>query len=283
MILELDCFGVEGGVGVGELEALDGIEQDGGDGDVAIPLVVGGDDEPGSVFVAGVGEDVGVSVLILRPEFALVDVGVGELPILFGFVDAGLEAACLLGAGDVQEELEDDDVVVDEHALEGVDVFEATTHRLGGDELVDTRGEDVFVVRAVEDADHASGRDCGVSAPEEVVTGLKRCGHLERGDIAALGVDAGEDVADGAVLAGGVHALENDEQGLLLAGVEDLLQLVELSAVLDEDCGSGLLRLVVAGVGARPFLQPDMGVRLDEIGRLDFHESITAQLRLRGG
>ena len=52
-----------------------------------------------------------------------------------------------------------------------------------------------------------------MGAPEEVVAGLERGGNLEGGDVAALGVDAGEDVADGAVFAGGVHALEDDEQG----------------------------------------------------------------------
>ena len=88
---------------------------------------------------------------------------------------------------------------------------------------MDTRGEDVFVVGAVEDADHAAGRDLGVDAPEEVVAGFEWGGDFERGDVAALGVDAGEDVADGAVFAGGVHALEDDEQGFGLAGVEDVL------------------------------------------------------------
>ena len=101
--------------------------------------------------------------------------------------------------------------------------FEAAARDLARDELVDARGEHVFVVGAVEDADHAARRDLGVDAPEEVVAGFERGGHLEGCDIASLGVDAGEDVADGAVFAGGVHALKDDEQGLGLAGVEDIL------------------------------------------------------------
>ena len=48
--------------------------------------------------------------------------------MLVGGVDAGLEAAGLLFVGDVQEEFEDDDVVVGEHALELVDVVEAVLH-----------------------------------------------------------------------------------------------------------------------------------------------------------
>ncbi len=126
--------------------------------------------------------------------------------------------------GDVEEELEDDDVVVGEHGLELVDVVESAADFFRGDELVDAGGEDVLVVGAVEDLDHAAWWDLGVDAPEEVVAGFDGGGDFECGYVAALGVDAREDVADGAVLAGGVHALEDDEHGLLLAGVEDFLK-----------------------------------------------------------
>ena len=74
-----------------------------------------------------------------------------------------------------------------------------------------------------------------MDAPEEVVAGFERRGDFEGGDVAALGIDAGEDVADGAVLAGGVHALEDDEQGFGLAGVEDVLKVGELLAVFGEN------------------------------------------------
>jgi hypothetical protein len=69
-----------------------------------------------------------------------------------------------------------------------------------------------------------------------VVTGFERGGNFEGGDVAALRVDAGEDVADGAIFAGGVHALEDDEQSFGLTGVEDVLQVGELLAMLDQDC-----------------------------------------------
>ena len=83
--------------------------------------------------------------------------------MLVGCVDAVLEAPGLFVVGEVQEEFEDDDVVVDEETLELVDVVEAVLHDFVGDELVDAGGEDVLVVRAVEDADHAArqGRRCG--------------------------------------------------------------------------------------------------------------------------
>ena len=92
------------------------------------------------------------------------------------------------------------------------------------------------------------GGTCGVGAPEEVVAGFERGGDFECRDVAALGVDAGEDVADGAVLAGGVHALEDDEQGLALAGVEDVLEVCKLLPVFDQNRCGGLLRLVTVGI-----------------------------------
>ena len=134
---------------------------------------------------------------------------------------------------------------------------------------------------AVEDADHAAGRNLGVDAPEKVVAGFERGGHLEGSDVAALGIDSGEDVADGAVLACGVHALEDDEQGLGLAGVEDVLEISELSAVCGEDGFGSVLGLEAAGVGGGDFREPYFGVRLDEIRRLDFHEAMPDESRLR--
>ena len=75
--LELDGGEVDGGLGVLQIQALHEVDDDGGDGDVAVPLAVGGDDEPGGVFAAGGGEDVVVGVDVAGPELALVDVGFG--------------------------------------------------------------------------------------------------------------------------------------------------------------------------------------------------------------
>ena len=50
-------------------------------------------------------------------------------------------------------------------------------------------------------------------APEEVVVELFVGRRLEGEDLAALRVDAGHDVLDGAVLAGGVHGLEDQQHG----------------------------------------------------------------------
>ncbi len=86
------------------------------------------------------------------------------------------------------------------------------------------------------------GGNGGVGAPEEVVTSFERRGDFEGGDVAALRVDAGEDVADGAVLAGGVHALQDDEERLLLARRRrPPADVDELLAVLLEEVVGGVV------------------------------------------
>jgi len=57
---------------------------------------------------------------------------------------------------------------------------------------------------------------------------------LEAEDLAALGVDAGHHVLDDAVLAGGVHRLEDDEQGVAVDRVEQALQRAQLLDLFGE-------------------------------------------------
>ena len=214
LLAEVQALGVEGGWRVFQPEPAESVDQDGGDGHVAEGLVVRGDDEPGRVLVAGVAEDLLVGVAVSGPEGALSEVGGRELPALVRGVDARLEAAGLLGAGDVQVELEDDGSVGGEGVLPVVDLAQAAADGLFIELAVDARDQDILIVRAVEDADHAAGGKALLAAPEEVMLGFERGGRLEAGDVAALRVDAGEDVADGAVFAGGVHALQHDEHSL---------------------------------------------------------------------
>jgi len=43
---------------------------------------------------------------------------------------------------------------------------------------------------------------------------------LETEYLATLGINAGHDVLDGAVLSRGVHGLKNQQQGIIIAGVK---------------------------------------------------------------
>ena len=87
-----------------------------------------------------------------------------------------------------------------------------------------SRRDDVFVVRAVEDADVAARRQRVVDAPEEVVRELGRRRRLERLDVAALRIQTGEHAPDRAVLARRVEALQHEQHRAGALGVEAPLQ-----------------------------------------------------------
>lgn len=139
-VLEFDFAGVHRGSGIFELEGTHGVDDDLRDGYVAIPLVVSGDDEPRGMLFAGGRDKVVVGLLVLRPEETLFEVGESQFPMFARIVEAGLEAVLLLLVGDMEEKLEDDDIVVDEHGFEIVDVFEEAADFLWRDDLVNTRG-----------------------------------------------------------------------------------------------------------------------------------------------
>jgi hypothetical protein len=111
---------------------------------------------------------------------------------------------------------------------------------------VDFDDQHVLVIGAVEDADAAAlGQRFHVS-PEEIVIEFLGGGFFETEDLAALRVHAGHDVADGAVLAGGVHRLEDDEHRVGVRGVEQFLGLGELLAAFLEDFRGALLDEILA-------------------------------------
>ena len=99
---------------------------------------------------------------------------------------------------------------------------------------VDANDEHLFVIGPVEDADAAALGKAQVGAPEKVVLELGGAGLLEAGNVAALRVDAAHHVADGAVFAGGVHALEDEQKRIAIGAVEQLLLIAERGDVLLE-------------------------------------------------
>ena len=134
----------------------------------------------------------------------------------------------LLLRRDVQEALEHCRPFLGEQALELDDPLEAWPPHLLRYQRAHSDGDDIFVVRTVEDPDHPARRALGMHAPEKIVRELERCRRLERRDGAALRVDACEDTADRPVLARGVEPLENQEDAPRSLGVEPLLQRREL-------------------------------------------------------
>src|SRR6266508_1922911 len=200
------------------------------DGQVAVPLAVGRDDRPGGLGGAATVQGLLVGDGVVLPAVAFLPVVGGELVGLLDVLFAGEQPLALLLLGDVQEELADDGAAVDQQPLEV--------------------------------ADHAVGGGAAVDAPEEVVVQLDLIGSFERGDLAALRIDAGEDLADGAVLAAGVHALEHHQEAVDAGGVELLLEVGEpggqLGGALD---AVGLAEAAVGG--GIDGGQPDLLARLD--------------------
>jgi hypothetical protein len=99
-----------------------------------------------------------------------------------------------------QEALEHGRPFIREQPLELDHALRPWVPHLGRYEPEHSHGDEVLVVGAVEDADHPALRALRVHPPEEVVGQLDRRRCLERRDTAALGIDAGEDVLDRAVL-----------------------------------------------------------------------------------
>ncbi len=92
---------------------------------------------------------------------------------------------------------------------------------------MDADDEDFFVVAAIENADAAALWNAFVSAPQVVVIELLVAGRFERKNLAALRIDAGHDVLDDAVLAGGVERLKNQKDGPAVLRVELFLEAAE--------------------------------------------------------
>ncbi len=90
----------------------------------------------------------------------------------------------------------------------------------------------LLVVGAVEDADLASFGQLLRGPPEEVVIQLRGAGVLEAVHLATLGIHAGHNGLDRAVLPRGVHALKDDQQRVSVRGVLQLLKRREALALV---------------------------------------------------
>ena len=208
---------------------------------------------PGRPFGAGIREHLLERPLIVVPVPSLTGITGGELPVLLGLIDASEEALTLLLSRQVQEQLDDMEALVDKVALPIVDLAVAALPDVAlargrrqllavEDLIVDTDDEHFLVVGAVEDADLAASRKASCGTPEVVVVELLGRGLLERVDAHALRIDAAHHVPDGAVLARGVHGLEDDQQPICVLGGEFRLQFGEhLHAVSQRRPGFCLL------------------------------------------
>src|SRR5262249_52377012 len=89
---------------------------------------------------------------------------------------------------------------------------------------MDPDNQHLLVVRAVEDADVPALRHLEVGPPKEIMVELERVRRLERMHLAALRIEPGHHMLDDAVLAGGVHGLEDDQNRPAVMRIELLLE-----------------------------------------------------------
>ena len=66
-----------------------------------------------------------------------------------------------------------------------------------------------------------------MNAPQKVVAELFGRRALEGGDADVHRIDTRENLANDAVFAGGVHALQHDQEGSLAFGIQPVTQLVD--------------------------------------------------------
>src|SRR5450432_1020607 len=98
--------------------AFEGVDDGLTNGYAGEPLALPRDGSPGGDLGARLAKHVVDGVFVRRPVLAVAPVILADLPALVGIVLALVKASKLLFLGDVQEELDDDDAVVDEHLFE---------------------------------------------------------------------------------------------------------------------------------------------------------------------
>ena len=118
-------------------------------------------------------------------------------------------------------------------------------------------------MRPVEDRDLPPPRRMGMHTPQEVMSQFRGGRDLESGDRRALRVQCAEHVIDRAVLAAGVERLKDDEDRMLVLGIEELLLTGELVAKMFGLNLGVRLSLVFALVGRVELAQFQFAARLD--------------------
>ena len=95
-------------------------------------------------------------------------------------------------------------------------------------------------------------------APQKVVFQFGGAGMFEAEHLAALGVDPGHHVPDGAVFSRRIHRLKDQQDGMAIGRVEKLLLRTQLRDVLFQKLFVLLLRLVHGIDLRRPLFEIDL-------------------------
>ena len=93
---------------------------------------------------------------------------------------------------------------------------------------MDPNDKNFLIVRAVENADTATLGQRARGAPQKIMVQLLEARMLETEHLATLRIDTGHYMFDRAVLAGGIHRLKDQQHGITVGGVEEILQFAHL-------------------------------------------------------
>ena len=194
---------------------------------------------------------------------ALVDVARVVLPVLVRTVETFGETRLLLVLRHHQAAFDDRGATGDQFGLELVDEVVPLLPLRARDEVVHPDGQDIFVVRPVEDPNPSRGWEGLVDAPQEVVLQFLRGRLAEALDAQPLWVDETTHVPDDAALAGRVHTLQNQQNRAVVTGatvgVQQLLEVGKILSARGEELGTGLL----VAVESRRRLRVEGGDRSD--------------------
>ena len=92
---------------IAHLQTFERVEDDLGDDQPCVFLVVGGNDKPGRIISARRAEAFLVGLRVVVPEFALLQIRVAELPILVWVVDTFEKPFALLLLREVEKDFDD--------------------------------------------------------------------------------------------------------------------------------------------------------------------------------
>ena len=213
--------------------------------------MVGGHAVPGIRFGRRAAQGLVVRRLIVVPQGAVGDVAHVEFPVLVGALQPFHQALVLLVRVDVQHHLDQVDVLRGKLVFELDDLVEAPLDFVERGQLLDLLHQHGLVVRPVPHGDAAGLGHADPRPVQEVVLVFLLGRPPEGKHFHALRVDALENVAHHAALAGGVHALQHDDDPRRVPvpaarrGVHPLLQVGDLLVVVVELLGGDGLALAV--------------------------------------
>ena len=121
-----------------------------------------------------------------------------------------------------------------------------------------SNNQHLFVVGTIEYADVTALGKPACRAPEKIMFQFVGARLFEAKDLAALRIDPGHNVPNGAVLAAGIHPLKNQEQRIAVGSVVKVLQRAQLRNVFSQQFLILLLRLAKRLRNRRPLTELDL-------------------------